>query len=596
MKKKSHEEYVNELKVLNPNIEVLGNYINSKTKIKHRCKVCGYEWLVAPGSLIGGSDCPACKGHRRRTHADYVTELSLIHPNLEVMEQYKGQHKKIQHRCKVCGYTWFIEPVNLQKRKGCPKCENYHKRTHEDYVEELQKINPNIIVMGKFNGTHEKILHKCKVCGYEWNGLPKTILKGYGCPKCARSSTSFMEQYVYIAFCDMIGEDNVIYRDKNVIGKELDIYMPSMKLAIEIGSWKWHADKFENDCKKQELCKNKGIRLITIYDSVFSEHDNSEKEDFYYYNKPLRENESQLIQLIKKISLDYGLNSDLDWENVGKRARLNCRIKTTDEFVDELKEVNPHIRILTEYKTSSKPIKCKCLECGHIWITKPNYLLCGNGCPVCGRKKVSECQKKSNSEYIQNLRNVNPNIEALEEYITTETKLKHRCKICGHEWFVTPHSLLSGSGCPMCGRKRASENRKKSHSEYVDELKNINPNIEVIDTYRGSDIKIKHKCKNCGYEWFVRPISLLRGGGCPECAKKRMHEKQRKTDEQFIHEMKSVNPMIEVLGKYKNNHTKVKCRCKKHNMVWEITPKNLLNGHGCKLCGLEKMKKRNSQN
>ena len=32
-KKKTHEEFVEEMKVKNPNIEILGRYINSTTKI-----------------------------------------------------------------------------------------------------------------------------------------------------------------------------------------------------------------------------------------------------------------------------------------------------------------------------------------------------------------------------------------------------------------------------------------------------------------------------------------------------------------------------------------------------------------------------------
>ena len=37
MKKKTHEEYVEELKVRNPTVEVVGRYIDAKTKIMHHC-------------------------------------------------------------------------------------------------------------------------------------------------------------------------------------------------------------------------------------------------------------------------------------------------------------------------------------------------------------------------------------------------------------------------------------------------------------------------------------------------------------------------------------------------------------------------------
>ncbi len=63
---------------------------------------------------------------------------------------------------------------------------------------------------------------------------------------------------------------------------ELDIYLPDLKLGIEFNGNYWHA--IENGCskdyhlKKSLLCKNKGIRLIHIY----------EFEDFEYQKKLLK--------------------------------------------------------------------------------------------------------------------------------------------------------------------------------------------------------------------------------------------------------------------------------------------------------------------
>lgn len=43
-KRKTHEEFVEEMKQLHPNIEVLGKYTTYTTPIKFRCKNCGREW------------------------------------------------------------------------------------------------------------------------------------------------------------------------------------------------------------------------------------------------------------------------------------------------------------------------------------------------------------------------------------------------------------------------------------------------------------------------------------------------------------------------------------------------------------------------
>ena len=60
------------------------------------------------------------------------------------------------------------------------------KKTHEEYISEVQKKNPNVEVVEEYRGKKEKILHRCKVCGHQWSVYPGSILQGYGCPKCGR--------------------------------------------------------------------------------------------------------------------------------------------------------------------------------------------------------------------------------------------------------------------------------------------------------------------------------------------------------------------------------------------------------------------------
>lgn len=50
-------------------------------------------------------------------------------------------------------------------------------------------------------------------------------------------------------------------------------------------------------------------------------------------------------------------------------------------------------------------------------------------------------------------------------------------------------------------------------------------------------------------------------------------------------------PHIQIIGDYKNQTTKVKLYCSKHNIEWETTPQRLLKSNGCQKCGLEKLSK-----
>ena len=58
--------------------------------------------------------------------------------------------------------------------------------------------------------------------------------------------------------------------DRSIIPpKELDVYLPDHKVAIEINGTRWHCDKFQpakSALHKKQLCNSAGIKLITIWE------------------------------------------------------------------------------------------------------------------------------------------------------------------------------------------------------------------------------------------------------------------------------------------------------------------------------------------
>lgn len=137
-------------------------------------------------------------------------------------------------------------------------------------------------------------------------------------------------------------------------------------------------------------------------------------------------------------------------------------------------------------------------------------------------------KRKTHEQYIQELKEINPNIECIGEYKNIHAKILHRCNIDGYEWEGIPYTLLQGCGCPKCGHKSRIEKCTKTHEEYTQELAIKNPNIECLGEYKNSMRKILHRCKIDEYKWEVMPISLLRGHGCPECARQQTESKGAK--------------------------------------------------------------------
>ena len=50
--------------------------------------------------------------------------------------------------------------------------------THEQYLKRVKENNSKVIVIGEYKSAHEKIRAKCKECGYEWESIVSSILRG----------------------------------------------------------------------------------------------------------------------------------------------------------------------------------------------------------------------------------------------------------------------------------------------------------------------------------------------------------------------------------------------------------------------------------
>lgn len=286
MRKKTHDEYVTELAIKNPTVEVIGTYVNAKTKIMHHCLIHDVYWLAAPDDILHGSGCKECRTDKigiahKKTHEQYIREVSVINNNLVVLSEYKGKNTPILHKCLKHNVEWYAMPTNILKGEGCYKCKcekisNKKSKLHDQYISEVAKVNPDICVLGTYINARTAILHKCLVDGYEWYAIPDSILHGYGCPQCNESSGERQVRQWLV-------EHNINYkfqksfddcRDKNPL--PFDFYLPKYNSCIEYDGRQHYAviDWFNNEEKfkliqkhdriKNDYCKNNDIKLLRI--------------------------------------------------------------------------------------------------------------------------------------------------------------------------------------------------------------------------------------------------------------------------------------------------------------------------------------------
>lgn len=529
------EDFVSRMRSINKDIEIMGEYISSTVKIECRCQICGKVWSAVPGSLLQGHGCPECArekcaNRRRKTHEQFVADLSVVNPSIEVIGQYQNSASPINVRCKVCGYEWSpIARSIVNTGQGCPECSRKNgaikrTKTTEVFVAEMKSINPNIEIKGDYKTSKTKIQCHCLLCDNIWNAAPSNLLNGYGCPRCAKTGTSFMEQFLCVFFETILGDEEVLSRDKSLIGRELDIALPSYAMAIEIGSWYWHKARLRSDCNKQILCEKQGIDLVTIFDSYVEHDSHNLPKGAITYSFPLN-NESGYDSLqdlacllAERISVD--IPSDINWEAICDESSRRALPRSTEQFIEEIERINQNVKIFGKYTGVHSRIKCRCKICGNQWEPTAGQLLRGQGCPVCGHRKAvmraAEYTRKTPKQYEKEFRERNPNLVLLSPYTGSLNPVKVRCAKCGHEWSPRAESVIRGNGCPVC----ADNAKRKTQEEFLEELSEVNNQVEILGSYIKNSTPIKTKCKRCGHIWHPKPVKLLAGQGCPRCAGK----------------------------------------------------------------------------
>jgi hypothetical protein len=148
------------------------------------------------------------------------------------------------------------------------KSDEIISKYYELLSEEYEIINYNY---GNFNILHKK-------CGESFNIKTNNLYDRLRymsediCLNCfpfGLNNTSIKENEV-IKWLEEIGIKNIITNNRNIIsGKELDIYLPDYKLAIEFNGIYWHNELFKNKnyhLDKTESCQKQGIHLIHIWE------------------------------------------------------------------------------------------------------------------------------------------------------------------------------------------------------------------------------------------------------------------------------------------------------------------------------------------
>lgn len=237
----------------------------------------GHIWQASIKSRINGSSCPFCSGRKPVVgENDFLT----THPVLAKMwddtsrkpeSVFSHSSVKVAFSC-AQGHHW-VEPVRLlTRRSGCPEClASYNKPS-------LQDTDPSIAILQidddvrVSRGSEEIVEWRCgqgvdhsfSMRVYNRVRRPESY-----CKICDYDKFISAKERTLFTALNQMTEDVCLQGDYSLIGRELDIYIPARKIAVEFNGLYWHSEKFKSRAyhyEKWKACREKGVTLFQIWE------------------------------------------------------------------------------------------------------------------------------------------------------------------------------------------------------------------------------------------------------------------------------------------------------------------------------------------
>lgn len=343
------------------------------------------EFKITRDTLV---NCYFGKLTMRRTN-EFKFKINHIfkderHNMVIVCREYKESkgiiYKWYKYHCNNCGYEGWIVESSLVRGANCACCTNQVvvegindvATTHPYLIKYFE--NPND-AKNMVYGSGVKIRAKCKDCGHIKNmWIYNLDRQGFGCNECG-DGIKYPNKFLY-SILNQLNIDYIKeYHPKWALGKFYDVYIPSLKLIIEMDGGLGHGNKDTKYATKEEsknidelkdnLANEHGIKVIRID----CNYDNSNMTRHNYIKNNIFNSE---IKNILNLSI-------INWDNVESFCSTNIV-----KLACELKKNNPN---LYPYEIGLK------LNLSHSTIIR--YLKIGRKLGWCNYDEKQRCKNSS---------------------------------------------------------------------------------------------------------------------------------------------------------------------------------------------------------
>ena len=284
MKRLSQEEFIERVNELHNKkyIYTKVNYKNSETPVCVICPIHGEFW-IKPELHLRGHGCPKCaKSGIKYTTETFIEKAKERHKDKYIYTKvnYIDSQTPVTITCPIHGDFQQNPRKHLQGME-CPLCTKERIRklfayTLEEYIEAVNRMHNNKYdyhLIKEYKNGRQYIDVICPIHG-KFKTMADSHLRGHGCPQCA-TENNISETKIYEYIKDNINRRIVKQKKfKWLNGKSLDIYIPSMNIAVEYqgrqhfvpvsiyGGEKHFLKQKQRDIDKYNECKEHNIKLF----------------------------------------------------------------------------------------------------------------------------------------------------------------------------------------------------------------------------------------------------------------------------------------------------------------------------------------------
>lgn len=255
-------------------VTIVSEFTHSFSPLTVRKISCGHTFTVSQATSVlrAGKPvyCPECDGVKVRTHEQIIEEIKGY--GITLLEPIKNVKTNIRFKFDACGHESINKIDNLLRNKSpstCPICIDSVRNRFFNFIKTSEYD-----LIDEYKTTQTPVQIKHQICGMTHYATPNNLVSsgtGIRCPECSPSTQSSMAEESLKEFIVSKYSGWIEIKDRSILGgKELDIVLPDLGVAIEYNGAYWHSEELRG--KDYHLDKTKkveefGYKLLHIMDS-----------------------------------------------------------------------------------------------------------------------------------------------------------------------------------------------------------------------------------------------------------------------------------------------------------------------------------------